>query len=220
MRVEPQFRKRNWQYLQLKCCGVDHTYVIIFWSYSLKVFGLLLWVSGKESACSTGDTGDSGSISGSGRSSGRGNGNSTPVFLPGESHGQRSLAKLQGVHGAAKSRTWLNLWLTLKCSRLWQVKLKKEKVEWKGVWQIGYCVTSCEWGDILRIYFLGGLMGERNFGETRWQALTVEQSSCVWARTTPNKEILFPSQTTKSCYSFILHSKQSTCCSDEKQISL
>ena len=92
MRVEPQFRKRNWQYLQLKCCGVDHTYVIIFWSYSLKVFGLLLWVSGKESACSTGDTGDSGSISGSGRSSGRGNGNSTPVFLLGESDGQRGLA--------------------------------------------------------------------------------------------------------------------------------
>ena len=32
--------------------------------------------------------GDAGSIPGSGRSSGRGN---TPVFLPGESHGQRSL---------------------------------------------------------------------------------------------------------------------------------
>ena len=43
---------------------------------------------GKESACSTGDLG---SIPGSGRFPGEGNGKTTPVFLPGESHGQRSL---------------------------------------------------------------------------------------------------------------------------------
>ena len=34
---------------------------------------------------------DVGSISGSGRSPGEGNGNPFPVFLPGKSHGQRSL---------------------------------------------------------------------------------------------------------------------------------
>ena len=34
---------------------------------------------------------DVGSIPGSGRSPGGGNGKPTPVFLPGESHGQRSL---------------------------------------------------------------------------------------------------------------------------------
>ena len=43
----------------------------------------------KASACNAGDLG---SIPGSGRSPGKGNGNPTPVFLPGESHGQRSLA--------------------------------------------------------------------------------------------------------------------------------
>ena len=43
---------------------------------------------GKEPACNAGDTG---SISGLGRSPGEGNGKPTPVFLPGESHGQRSL---------------------------------------------------------------------------------------------------------------------------------
>ena len=43
---------------------------------------------GKESAC---NAGDQGSIPGSGRSPGEGNGNPTPVFLPGESHGRRSL---------------------------------------------------------------------------------------------------------------------------------
>ena len=34
--------------------------------------------------------GDKGSIPGSGRSPGEGNGKPTPVFLPGKSHGQRS----------------------------------------------------------------------------------------------------------------------------------
>jgi len=39
-----------------------------------------------------GDIRETGSTPGSGRSPGRGHGNSAPVFLPGESHGQRSLA--------------------------------------------------------------------------------------------------------------------------------
>ena len=43
----------------------------------------------KESACNAGDLG---SIPGSGRSPGEGNGLPTPVFLPGEFHRQRSLA--------------------------------------------------------------------------------------------------------------------------------
>ena len=43
---------------------------------------------GEASACNVGDLG---SIPGSGRSPGEGNGTPLPVFLPGESHGQRSL---------------------------------------------------------------------------------------------------------------------------------
>ena len=43
---------------------------------------------GKESAC---DVGDLGLIPRLGRSPGEGNGKPTPVFLPGESYGQRSL---------------------------------------------------------------------------------------------------------------------------------
>ena len=46
------------------------------------------WLSGKESACKTGDTG---SIPGSGRFSWRRKWQPTPVFLPRESYGQRSL---------------------------------------------------------------------------------------------------------------------------------
>ena len=50
--------------------------------------GFLGGSDGKEPACNAGDTG---LVPGSGRSPGGGNGNPLPVFLPGESHGQRSL---------------------------------------------------------------------------------------------------------------------------------
>ena len=43
----------------------------------------------KESSCSVGDPG---LIPGSGKSPGEGNSYTLPVFLPGEFHGQRSLA--------------------------------------------------------------------------------------------------------------------------------
>ena len=49
----------------------------------------LWWLSGKESACNVGEPG---SNPGSGRSHGEGNSLPTQVFLPGASHGQRSLA--------------------------------------------------------------------------------------------------------------------------------
>ena len=42
---------------------------------------------GKESNCSSGDTGDAGLIPGSGRSSEGGKWQPAPVFLPEESHG-------------------------------------------------------------------------------------------------------------------------------------
>ena len=53
-------------------------------------FALALVV--KNPPANAGELRDAGSIPGSGRSPGGGNGNPTPVFLPGESHGQRSLA--------------------------------------------------------------------------------------------------------------------------------
>ena len=47
----------------------------------------------KKSACNAGDTGDEASIPGSGRTNHwRRKWQPTPVFLPGESHGQRSMA--------------------------------------------------------------------------------------------------------------------------------
>ena len=56
---------------------------------TLKFLGSSGGSDGKESTC---NIGESGSIPGSGRSHGERNGYPTLVFLPGEFHGQRSLA--------------------------------------------------------------------------------------------------------------------------------
>ena len=59
---------------------------------------------GKASVCGAGD---SGSIPGLGRSPGEGNGQPTPVPLPGKSHGQRNPVGYT-VHGVTKSQTRLS----------------------------------------------------------------------------------------------------------------
>ena len=59
----------------------------------------------KTPPASVGDSGDLGSVPGLGRSPGEGNGN-PPVFLPGESHGQRSLTGY-GPQGCKESDTVL-----------------------------------------------------------------------------------------------------------------
>ena len=59
----------------------------------------------KEPTCSSGDTGDMGSILGLGRSSGEGHGNPLQYSCLEKPHGQRSLTTL---HGIAKSQTRLS----------------------------------------------------------------------------------------------------------------
>ena len=78
-------------------------------------FSLLLCISdGKESACNAGDPG---LIPGSGRPPWRRDLPPTPVFLPGESHGQRSLAGvqprwIQGIRRwGRRRRPWENTYL-------------------------------------------------------------------------------------------------------------
>ena len=54
--------------------------------------GLIMgFPGGSEVKASAGNAGELGLIPGLGRSPAEGNGNPTPVFLPGESHGRRSL---------------------------------------------------------------------------------------------------------------------------------
>ena len=54
---------------------------------------------------SAGNAGEPGSVSGSGRSPGEGDGNQLLYFLPGGSHGQRSLVGT--VHGVTQSQSQL-----------------------------------------------------------------------------------------------------------------
>ena len=66
--------------------------------------GLPWWLSGRESACNAGDTGEAGSIPGLGRSLEE----CVAIhssFLPGEYHGQRNLAGY--IHRVTKNQTWL-----------------------------------------------------------------------------------------------------------------
>ena len=74
----------------VRACMLLLSHILV--SHSFKKFQIRLyylefprWFSGKESARNAGDTGDTGLIPGSGRSTGGG------VFLSGKSHGQRSL---------------------------------------------------------------------------------------------------------------------------------
>ena len=55
------------------------------------VFDLPVFPGGSDGKVSAYNVGDPGLIPGLGRSPGEGNGNPTPVFLPGKSHGQRSM---------------------------------------------------------------------------------------------------------------------------------
>ena len=66
----------------------------------------ILGSAGRESACSAGDTGDVGSIPGSGRSPRRGNGNPLQYSRLKNSHEQRSLGAR--AHSVTKSRTQLS----------------------------------------------------------------------------------------------------------------
>ena len=70
--------------------------------------------AGKESACNAGVAGDAGSTPGSGRPPWRRACQPTPVFLPGEYHGQRSLVVY--IHGVAKTPSVLQTglkWLSM-----------------------------------------------------------------------------------------------------------
>ena len=64
-----------------------------------------MWLIGKEFSCNAGAARDVDSIPGSGRFPGGGH-DKPPVFLPGESHGQRSLVGY-GLEGCKESDTFL-----------------------------------------------------------------------------------------------------------------
>ena len=76
------------EFLNLFCTQTHNLIYEWIYEYIAKPDGSV----GKESACSAEDTGDMGSIPGSERPPGEGKWQPTPVFLPENSRGQRSLA--------------------------------------------------------------------------------------------------------------------------------
>ena len=97
-----------------------------------KHLGLPWWLSGKERACQ--NAGDASSVSGLGRSPGRGNGNPLQYSCLGNPMDRGGLRAT--VHGVAKSRTWLK-WLSTHRLRGWSatglVKVPETELE-TGVW--------------------------------------------------------------------------------------
>ena len=75
----------------LKWTGVQRQYQSDGYKHRLWLCYHPGFPGGSASKGSAWNAGDPGSIPGLGRFSGEGNGNPTPVFLPGKSHGQRSL---------------------------------------------------------------------------------------------------------------------------------
>ena len=74
----------------------------------------------------------------------------TPVLLPGKSHGQRSLVVL---HGVAKSRTWLSNFTFMHWRRKWQPTPVFLPGESQGRGSlVGCCLwghrVRCDWSDL------------------------------------------------------------------------
>lgn len=85
-----------------------------FWYCLINLWHLITWIVTSQVVLGVNnlpiwDARDAGSILGSGRPPGGGKWQPTPVFLRGESHGQRSLVAM--VHGVTDSRTQLK-WLS------------------------------------------------------------------------------------------------------------
>ena len=81
---------------------VDHA-LDALWADLLQMLGLPRWLSGKESVCIAGDTGNMGLISGLGRSPGKGNGH--PLQYSCLENPMDRGAWQATVHGVAKSQT-------------------------------------------------------------------------------------------------------------------
>ena len=72
-------------------CTLSGSSFRVQYCFSIEILDFPDGSVGKESTCNVGDSGDAGSIPGSGRSPGEGNGNPLQCCCLEKSHGQRSL---------------------------------------------------------------------------------------------------------------------------------
>ena len=85
------FKKFYWSIVDLQGCVSFRCMAKLFGYRYTHIRGFPDGSAGKEFTCDAGDTGDVGSIPGSGRPPRGRTWQPTPVFLPGESHGLQSL---------------------------------------------------------------------------------------------------------------------------------
>ena len=97
----------GWVHLIYYILGTEVQWLL---ALTIALLGLPWWLSGKETACNAGATGDVGSIPGSGKSPGGGHGN--PLQYSCLENLMDRRAQWATVHGVAKSRTGLK-WLSM-----------------------------------------------------------------------------------------------------------
>ena len=114
------------------------------------VWGLPWWLRGKKSACNAGNAGDAGSIPGSGRSPGGGNGN--PLQYSCMQNPMDREAWQATVHRVAKSQTQLQ-WLSMRAYSLKFLPFKTEAsavslTTRKAILNAGQTESKLIWGQI------------------------------------------------------------------------
>ena len=110
------------------------------------------------------NAGDPSSIPESGRFHWRWKWQPTPVFLPGKSHGQRSLVGYRGpwwatVYGVTKSQTWLSTWahthILTRVTACWRSKSVDIGIEAQSEKAIHFSlertVEALKWNGICRV---------------------------------------------------------------------
>ena len=94
-----------WLYLGERRCLIYPWSLLALVGMWPQFFFPVVWLSGRESTCHAGDTGDTGLISGSGRSPGRGHAHSLQYF--GQENSMGRGAWWATIHRVSKSRIWL-----------------------------------------------------------------------------------------------------------------
>ena len=108
------FYNSEWLIFKIVWCTSVFKWLVLnelFLVKNLSSLGHPWWLSGKESACNTGDIGDVGSIPGLGRSPRVGNGNPLQYSCLGNPMDRG--AWWATVHSVTKSWTWLNMHILL-----------------------------------------------------------------------------------------------------------
>ena len=128
-----------------KCRKLGFHYILLCYIYYM-YFSFPGGSDGKESACNAGDLG---SIPVSGRSPGEGKWQPTPLFLPGELHGQRSFA---GYSSWGHKESYMTHWLILLLPHIFWIR-KLSSIDFKYVSSLLHILTLEEYSMKQHIFY-------------------------------------------------------------------